>query len=56
MILLLFYLIYNIPFQAVVEQGNDLIIVGRGITAASDPEAEAAKYAKSGYEALQNRA
>ncbi|KAH7727823.1 orotate phosphoribosyltransferase [Aphelenchoides avenae] len=41
--------------RAVVEEGNDIIIVGRGITEASDPAAEAAKYAKNGWDALQKR-
>ncbi|CAD5226351.1 unnamed protein product [Bursaphelenchus okinawaensis] len=41
--------------EAIIDQGNDIIIVGRGITKASDPAAEAEKYAKAGWEALQKR-
>ena len=41
---------YRTIEDAVVKQGCDFIIVGRGITQAEDPEAEAEKYRKEGWE------
>uniref|UniRef100_A0A1I7SBI6 Uridine 5'-monophosphate synthase n=1 Tax=Bursaphelenchus xylophilus TaxID=6326 RepID=A0A1I7SBI6_BURXY len=41
--------------EAIFDQGNDVIIVGRGITKAADPAAEAQKYAQAGWAALQKR-
>jgi uridine monophosphate synthetase len=42
---------YTTPRQAIVEQGSDVIIVGRGIITAADPVAEAKRYRKAGWEA-----
>ncbi len=39
---------YRTPQIAINEQGCDIIIVGRGIYAAKDPAAEAARYRKAG--------
>ncbi|OQR79416.1 hypothetical protein BIW11_05750 [Tropilaelaps mercedesae] len=49
---------YVTPQVAVSERGADVIIVGRGVTGASDPAAAAAEYAEQGwmaYEALLNK-
>ncbi len=42
---------YRTPFQAIVEAGVDVIIVGRGIYAASSIEREAQLYQQAGWEA-----
>ncbi|XP_053384140.1 uridine 5'-monophosphate synthase-like isoform X2 [Mercenaria mercenaria] len=46
---------YITPKDAVFVNKSDLIIVGRGITAASDPVAEAELYRKAGYDAYLER-
>ena len=46
---------YNTPASAILENGTDVIIVGRGIIAASDPRAEAARYRASGWNAYCQR-
>ncbi len=38
--------------QAIAEQNNDVVIVGRGILAAADPEATALEYKKQAWDAL----
>ena len=45
---------YNTP-EKVVEQGSDVIIVGRGIYGASDILAETIKYKEAGYNAFKAR-
>jgi uridine monophosphate synthetase len=42
---------YLTPHKVIVELGNDIIIVGRGIYEAADPQAEAAQYRKEGWAA-----
>jgi len=44
---------YNTPEKA-IQNGADVIIVGRGIIAAEDPAAEAEKYRKAGWEAVSS--
>ena len=46
---------YNTPEKAVVEKGADIIIVGRGITEAEDPEEKAEEYQERGWQALLQR-
>src|SRR3990167_8030387 len=46
---------YDTPEKAIVERGTDVIIVGRGIIAASDPVDEARKYRDSGWWAYTQR-
>lgn len=46
---------YVTPKQAVGENGTDIIIVGRGIIAASDPLAEAARYREQSWQAYLDR-
>lgn len=46
---------YITPESAILENGTDVIIVGRGIIAAQDPVAEAKLYRKSGFDAYQKR-
>lgn len=41
--------------QAVINDGCDVIIVGRGISAANDVVAEARRYAQAGWAALSQR-
>jgi len=45
---------YNTPEKA-IENGADVIIVGRGIYQNSDPAAEAEKYRIAGWEAMQKK-
>lgn len=42
---------YISPHDAIVKNGNDIIIVGRGIYAAANPKAAAKEYRKTGWEA-----
>ena len=46
---------YNTPEKAVIEKGADIIIVGRGITEAEDPEEKAKEYQERGWQALLQR-
>ena len=46
---------YNTPEKAVIEKGADIIIVGRGITQAEDPEDKAKEYQERGWRALLER-
>jgi orotidine 5'-phosphate decarboxylase subfamily 1 len=45
---------YNSPKKA-IENGADVIIVGRGICENSDPTAEAEKYRAAGWAARENQ-
>jgi len=42
---------YNTPESAIIENGTDVIIVGRGIIQADNPQAEAQKYRERGWNA-----
>jgi orotidine 5'-phosphate decarboxylase subfamily 1 len=44
---------YISPRQAIYEQGSDVIIVGRGIYASSDPLSAAKQYRQAGWEAYE---
>ena len=44
---------YNDPKTAIVEQGSDIIIVGRGIIAAESPKKMAAQYQQLGWQYRQ---
>jgi len=46
---------YITPRTAILEQGSDVIIVGRGILNASNPLEEAQKYREAGWESYLNR-
>lgn len=46
---------YVTPEKAILEHGSDIIIVGRGIIASSDPLPEAKKYRKHGWNAYLKR-
>ena len=46
---------YNTPEKAVIEKGADIIIVGRGITEAKNPEEKAKEYQERGWQALLQR-
>ncbi len=46
---------YHQPRQVVLEQGSDIIIVGRGILTASDPRAEAERYRQEVWKAYEDR-
>ncbi len=46
---------YVTPEQAIIENGTDVIIVGRGILQAADPLAETKKYRLAGWKAYQQR-
>lgn len=46
---------YVTPEKAIYENGSDIIIVGRGITSASDALAEAKQYRQHGWDAYQRR-
>jgi orotidine-5'-phosphate decarboxylase len=41
--------------DAILRDGNDIMIVGRGITGALDIQAEAKRYQEAGWNALQTR-
>ncbi|MGM5630067.1 orotidine-5'-phosphate decarboxylase [Apibacter raozihei] len=45
---------FNTPEKVFKEYHTDFIIVGRGIYASSDPQAEAEKYRKAGWESYKN--
>lgn len=44
---------YRTPHQAILEQGSDVIIVGRGILQADDPLAAAKRYRDAGWKAYE---
>lgn len=46
---------YITPEKAILENGSDIIIVGRGILVADDPQAEAKKYRDAGWNAYLKR-
>ncbi len=46
---------YNTPERAILENGTDVIIVGRGIISAENPLAEAVKYRTHGWAAYLQR-
>lgn len=46
---------YNSPHKLIVEQGCDVIIVGRGIVNAPDRRREAERYRQAGWEAYEER-
>ena len=46
---------YNTPESAILENGTDIIIVGRGIIQAKDRASEAERYRTRGWEAYQRR-
>lgn len=41
--------------QAIINDGCDVIIVGRGISSANDVAAEACRYAQAGWAAFSKR-
>ncbi len=45
---------YQDPKQVITQQGGDIIIVGRGITAAANPAALSQEYRKIGWQAYQD--
>lgn len=47
---------YNTPKEAILHNGTDIIIVGRGIFEAQNPATEAEIYRKAGWQAYQERA
>jgi uridine monophosphate synthetase len=46
---------YNTPRKLVCAQGNDIVIVGRGIIKAANPRAEAERYRRHAWEAYEER-
>ena len=46
---------YTSPRQAVLEQGSDVVIVGRGILRAHDPKTEAKRYRREAWKAYKDR-
>lgn len=46
---------YTTPEKAILENGSDIIIVGRGILTAKDPLAEAKNYRKQGWQSYLRR-
>lgn len=46
---------YVTPEKAILENGSDIILVGRGITQAKDPLAETRKYREAGWACYQKR-
>lgn len=41
--------------DAIRRDGNDIVIVGRGITNATDPKSEAERYQKAAWQAILSR-
>jgi len=46
---------YKTPEKAILEDGADIIIVGRGITSHNEPQIQANEYRKRGWSALLQR-
>lgn len=46
---------YISPAQAVLERGADIVIVGRGVTGATNPIETAIRYKENAFNALQQR-
>ncbi len=46
---------YTTPEQAIIKQGSDVVIVGRGIISAADPLAEARYYREEAWRCYQER-
>ena len=46
---------YNTPRKLIGQMGNDIVIVGRGITNAADPVREAERYRRRAWEAYEER-
>lgn len=46
---------YISPEEAIMNRGADVVIVGRGVIEASDPQAEAELYRNAGWEAYLKR-
>jgi len=46
---------YRTPREAVLTQGMDLVIVGRGITQAPDPASIASTYREAAFSAYRER-